>query len=76
MRLRGEASKLQQRKPSTAEFLDALRVSEALRIEVGASSTTWFDVVNSVLLKVEKAQRPATVAPSAGEPSGVPNAPA
>jgi MoxR-like ATPase len=73
MRLRGEALKRQQRKPSTAEFLDALRVSEALRIEVGASSTTWTDVVNSVLLKVEKAQQPAA---AAGQPSGAANAPA
>jgi MoxR-like ATPase len=76
MRLRGVAEQAQQRKPSTAEFLDALKVSEMLRIEVGSTSSAWTDVVNSVLLKVEKAQRPAAVAQAASEPSGVPNAPA
>jgi MoxR-like ATPase len=57
MRLRGEAEKRKHRKPSTAEFLDALRVSDALRIEIGAASKDWTDVVNSVLMKVEKLEQ-------------------
>jgi MoxR-like ATPase len=76
MRLRRVAARDKQRKPSTAEFLDALKVSENLRIEVDATSKVWTDVVNSVLLKVEKAQQPAAAAPSSSQPAGASNAPA
>lgn len=72
MRLRTEAQRLQKRKPSTAEFLDALRVAEQLKIEVSAGSTAWANVIDSTLLKVERAQAHAaeTGAPAAGAGNG------
>ena len=50
-RLRDE-TKPGARKPSTAEFLDALRVCDDL--ETSPSKTSWRDVVDAVLLKREQ----------------------
>jgi MoxR-like ATPase len=65
-RLRDE-TKPGARKPSTAEFLDALRVCDDLSLS--PSHTSWRDVVDAVLLKREQfgatraAQRPAPPVP-------------
>jgi MoxR-like ATPase len=40
-KLRGEAEKMATRPPSTAEFLDAVRASRALKIEVREMSDAW-----------------------------------
>ncbi|MBL8350156.1 MAG: MoxR family ATPase [Burkholderiaceae bacterium] len=56
MRLRGQAPALQRRKPSTAEFLDAVRVCEQLGID--QTSPHWPDVVGSVLLKSDRPRAP------------------
>jgi MoxR-like ATPase len=50
-RLRIEA-KPGARKPSTAEFLDALRVCETLKVKL--SDREWTDVIDAVLLKREQ----------------------
>jgi MoxR-like ATPase len=52
--LRGEA-KPGTRKPSTAEFLDALRVCDELRID--PTTPDWADIVDTVLLKSEHPPR-------------------
>jgi MoxR-like ATPase len=62
-RLRGEA-KAGTRKPSTAEFIDALRVCGELSTEVGGAE--WEDIVNAVLLKSDQPpKKPA--APAAND---------
>lgn len=58
-KLREQAEREQIRKPSTAEFLDALRVCIDLRID--ESSSVWPDVVSAVLLKTDR--RPADKRP-------------
>jgi MoxR-like ATPase len=54
-RLRNEA-KLGSRKPSVAEFLDALRVCAKLRIDTATSD--WNEIIDTVLLKSEQSSRP------------------
>lgn len=51
-KLREQAEREQIRKPSTAEFLDALRVCMDLRIDEGSS--VWPDIVSAVLLKTDR----------------------
>jgi MoxR-like ATPase len=68
-RLRGE-SRAGARKPSTAEFIDALRVCGVLGLD--PKSSEWVDIVDAVLLKREqfveaKAGLQAQAAP-AGQP--------
>jgi MoxR-like ATPase len=61
MGLRERAVLAQLRKPSTAEFLDAVRVCRALHID--ERSSAWADIVDGVLLKTD---RPRAVGRSAG----------
>ena len=52
MKLREQAARAQIRKPSTAEFLDAVRVCDELSINL--DSKEWKEIVSSVLLKTDR----------------------
>jgi MoxR-like ATPase len=61
-RLRDE-TKAGSRKPSTAEFIDALRVCGELSVR--PSSDAWSEIINAVLLKTDQPPKKApAVAPS------------
>jgi MoxR-like ATPase len=63
-RLRKEA-KAGTRKPSTAEFIDALRVCGELATDVG--SAAWSDIINAVLLKTDQPPRKPAATPATGD---------
>ena len=68
-RLRDEARQ-SSRKPSTAEFIDALRVCEQLKLN--PASPEWIEVVNAVLLKKERFAASTTPEAVRPAPGGVP----
>jgi MoxR-like ATPase len=61
-RLRNEV-RAGMRKPSTAEFIDALRVCSEL--STTPSSTAWTDLINAVLLKTDQPPRRTAMPPTA-----------
>jgi MoxR-like ATPase len=70
-----KATKPGARKPSTAEFLDALRVCAELEVE--PLGRTWLDVVDAVLLKREQfglTQAAQLAREPAAAPAGTPGA--
>jgi MoxR-like ATPase len=63
-RLRND-TKAGTRKPSTAEFIDALRVCSELSTDVG--SDAWADIINAVLLKTDQPPKKPAATGAAGD---------